>query len=135
MGKKPGKKGGAFDAALAALLSAKISPDRVDICLANLFRLADGVLITKRPGGTRKAKAKPAEVEAAIALLEAGGYTIVEPGEVVYKEKPDRDANQYLIDQVHGAPKSRTEITGAGNAPLSVTLYLPKKEPLGTETK
>jgi hypothetical protein len=80
-------------------IAEKRIADRLPSLIDNLLVLADGVRVSK---------------------------TTSEGDEVVYRQPPDRAANEYLINRVMGKPTDKTEaevsVTGG------VTIFLPERK-------
>lgn len=98
-GRKPGELKSLLDTPIRE--AEKRIVDRLPHLLANLFVLADGVMVEGDIPG------------------EDG-----EPS--VYRKPPDRQANEYLINRVMGKPTEKTEADVQVSG--GVTIYLPDRK-------
>lgn len=112
-------------------LAKIITDDDVQMALGKLRELAQGVFVTEKGWMAKYAKAfeakDPLKVKLLQDLAQEQGYFLVPVACGVYREKPDRQAAQYLVDQKHGLPMARQQLSGSLAGGLSVRLYMPEK--------
>jgi L-lactate utilization protein LutB len=135
---------------LADLIRETITKQRLTECLTNLYALADGIWVTRLAEQdlelqqieelpkrkTPRSEQEKADFEKKLKKIEKLkedaeklGYFVMKKGTRIYVAKPDRQANQYIVDQSIGQPKQRQDITLDGDSGFNVTVYLPAKKP------
>ena len=90
--------------------------------LAKLMELAEGVLVT---GPTSKGE-KPKQL--VLRDAETGQEEVIGFGLVVYRERPNLMALQYLVDRGMGKVPTRVEVTGDSGGPVAVIPWRPALE-------
>jgi hypothetical protein len=117
-------------------MSELITQEDVEQALSRLKELAYGVWVAPVDYDTLLEKAEildakkkdPEKMGQLKALAVELGYKVIPKATKVYQQKPDRAAAQYLVDQRHGAPKQRNEVTGADGSAITLSVYLPQKQ-------
>lgn len=113
-------------------LAKLITDDDVNEALKKIRELAQGVMVANADWDVRIKKAlekiDPLKLRLLQDLAEEMNFILIPRGCGIYREKPDRQAATYLVDQKHGMPMARQQISGSiGGSGMAVRIYMPEK--------